>query len=42
MANLAGSSVYALTLTVNKDIYGKEQITLTRKVRFVMNSVNLK
>lgn len=42
MANLAGSSVYALTLTVNKDIYGKEQITLTRKVRFVMNPVNLK
>lgn len=42
MANLAGSSVYALTLTVNKDIYGEEQITLTRKVRFVMNSVNLK
>ncbi len=42
MANMAGSSVYALTLTVNKDIYGKEQITLTRKVRFVMNSVNLK
>lgn len=42
MANLAGGSVYALTLTVNKDIYGKEQITLTRKVRFVMNSVNLK
>ena len=40
MANLAGSSVYALTLTVNKDIYGKEQITLTRKVRFVMNAVN--
>lgn len=40
MANLAGSSVYALTLTVNKDIYGKEQITLTRKVRFVMNPVN--
>lgn len=39
MANLAGSSVYALTLTVNKDIYGKEQITLTRKVRFVMNPV---
>lgn len=39
MANLAGSSVYALTLTVNKDIYGKEQITLTRKVRFVMNLV---
>mgnify|MGYP004466832103 FL=1 len=42
MANMAGSSVYALTLTVNKDIYGEEQITLTRKVRFVMNSVNLK
>ena len=42
MANLVGSSVYALTLTVNKDIYGKEQITLTRKVRFVMNPVNLK
>lgn len=42
MANLAGSSVYALTLIVNKDIYGEEQITLTRKVRFVMNSVNLK
>ena len=40
MANLAGSSIYALTLTVNKDIYGKEQITLTRKVRFVMNPVN--
>lgn len=39
MANLAGSSIYALTLTVNKDIYGKEQITLTRKVRFVMNPV---
>lgn len=39
MANLAGSSVYALTLTVNKYIYGKEQITLTRKVRFVMNPV---
>lgn len=39
MANLAGSSVYALTLTVNKDFYGKEQITLTRKVRFVMNPV---
>lgn len=39
MANLAGSSVYALNLTVNKDIYGKEQITLTRKVRFVMNPV---
>lgn len=42
MANLAGSSVYALTLTVNKDIYGKEQIMLIRKVRFVMNPVNLK
>lgn len=40
MANLAGSSIYTLTLTVNKDIYGKEQITLTRKVRFVMNPVN--
>lgn len=42
MANLAGSSIYALTVTVNKDIYGMEQITLTRKVRFVMNPVNLK
>lgn len=41
MANQAGSSVYTLTLIVNKDIYGKEQITLTRKVRFVMNPVNL-
>lgn len=41
MANLAGSSVYALTLTVNKYIYGKEQITLTRKVRFVMNPVKI-
>lgn len=41
MANLAGSSVYALTLTVNKDFYGKEQITLTRKVRFVMNPVKI-
>lgn len=40
MANQAGSSVYTLTLIVNKDIYGKEQITLTRKVRFVMNPVN--
>lgn len=39
MANQAGSSVYTLTLIVNKDIYGKEQITLTRKVRFVMNPV---
>ena len=42
MANQAGTSLYNLTLTVYKDVYKKEQITLTRKVRFVMNPVHNK
>lgn len=41
MANQAGTAIYALTLNVYKDVYHSEAITLTRKVRFVMNPVNL-
>ena len=41
MANTAGTAIYALTMTVDKDVYKSEQITLTRKVRFVMKPVNL-
>lgn len=39
MANTAGTAIYALTMTVDKDVYKLEQITLTRKVRFVMKPV---
>ena len=41
MANKAGTSIYALTLKVYNDAYHDKEITLTRKVRFVMNPVNL-
>ena len=41
MANQAGTAIYALTLSVYKDAYHSKEITLTRKVRFVMNPVNL-
>ena len=41
MANKAGTSIYALTLKVYNDVYHDKEITLTRKVRFVMNPVNL-
>ena len=41
MANIAGTSIYALTLKVYNDAYHDKEITLTRKVRFVMNPVNL-
>ena len=40
MANQGGTSIYSLTMTARKP-FGSEQITLTRKVRFVMNPVNL-
>lgn len=39
MANQAGTAIYSLTLNVYKDVYHSEAITLTRKVRFVMNPV---
>ena len=41
MANQAGTAIYALTLTVFKDVQHSEAITITRNVRFVMNPVQL-
>ena len=40
MANNSGIALYSLSLTARKP-FGTEQITLTRKVRFVMEAVNL-
>ena len=39
MGNRSGTSVYQLKMTLNEN---GDRLTLSRKVRFVMNSVNLK